>query len=106
MSDYDLNKKIRTRSRLSGIRWLIQIAVLTAIVVAIGIGGFYMNQYAEAGAMRIAALESELEMVQAEADRLQAEAEDVHSPKVVERLARELLGYVRRDEWIFRMHER
>ncbi|MCL2170701.1 MAG: septum formation initiator family protein [Defluviitaleaceae bacterium] len=84
-----------------GVKLLICLVVLAAFVL----GGAYaingMQNRLDAARAEYAAVQFQLELARAEEARLRQDAIYYQSHQFVERIARQWLGFVRRDEWIF-----
>jgi cell division protein FtsL len=84
-------------------RVILQLTLIAAI--AVGFSFYLISQYPKFHKFEKERerLETEISRAKKEEDRLKTELERLGSPEFVEQLARELLGMVRKDEFVFIM---
>ena len=97
------NKKFKKQffTRKSGL-----ILLLTAVIIVfLGIGGLHQKREADRYRQAISELNSEMKEIDEENKKLEKEKEETDTDEFKERIAREKLGLIGKDEYVVRESE-
>ena len=102
----DISKGQKARRGKKFMLVMMQVALLAGMLSLFGYSAFSTMQEIAATEAEMAALSRSIDDANQEADRLRADSEYRQSEAFVERIARQWLGLVRRDEIIFIIEDR
>ena len=97
----DIAKKQKAKRAKKFTLMMVQVALLAALLFFFGYAAFSTMQEIAATEAEIATLSLSIDGANQEAERLRADSEYRQSEAFIERIARQWLGLVRRDEIIF-----